>query len=31
MHQEETACGISMEGMSEIDVLQEELVGKEES
>ena len=30
MHQEETASGISVD-MSEIDVLLEELVGKEES
>lgn len=31
MHQEETASGISVDDMSEIDVLLEELVGKEES
>ena len=31
MHQEETASGMSMDDMSEIDVLLEELVGKEES
>ncbi|PFX12462.1 hypothetical protein AWC38_SpisGene23578 [Stylophora pistillata] len=31
MHQEETASGISVDDMSEIDVLVEELVGKEES
>ena len=31
MHQEETASGISVDNMSEIDVLLEELVGKEES
>jgi len=31
MHQEETATGISVDDMSEIDVLLEELVGKEES
>ena len=31
MHQEETASGISVEDMSEIDVLLEELVGKEEN
>ncbi|XP_022806582.1 uncharacterized protein LOC111343667 [Stylophora pistillata] len=31
MHQEQTACGISVDDMSEIDVLLEEFVGKEES
>ena len=31
MHQEETASGISVDDMSEIYVLREELVGKEES
>jgi len=31
MHQEETASGISVDEMSEVDVLLEELVGKEES
>ena len=31
MHHEETASGISVDDMSEIDVLLEELVGKEES
>jgi len=31
MHQEETASGISVDDMSEIDVLHEKLVGKEES
>ena len=31
MHQEKTASGISVDDMSEIDVLLEELVGKEES
>ena len=31
MHQEETASGISLDDMSEIDVLLEELIGKEES
>ncbi|XP_022777827.1 uncharacterized protein LOC111319291 [Stylophora pistillata] len=31
MHQEETASGISMDDLSEIDVLLKELVGKEES
>ena len=30
-HQEETASGISVDNMTEIDVLLEELVGKEES
>jgi len=31
LHQEETASGISVDDMSEIDVLLEELVGKEDS
>ena len=31
MHHEEKASGISVDDMSEIDVLLEELVGKEES
>ena len=31
MHREETASGISVDDMSEIDVLLEELIGKEES
>jgi len=31
MHQEETASGISVDDMSEIDVLLKKLIGKEES